>query len=169
MALLLLASPARAKDLNIAAFFGTWQGNALSESEISANFQLTTRDIGVKIAGDSNGFTITWKTVQRQRGDPKQPSERLKQTSMQFQQLRQGVWKARNAGDPLASGAPYAWAHIERQSRVISVLQIYADGGHEVQVYRRSLANGMMHLTFTRSVDGEQVRTAKGRLVKIGK
>jgi len=66
-----LTTAAMAADLGIAAFEGVWKGNAVSESEVSANFQLTSRDIDVTVRSDSSGgFTIVWNTVQRQKGDP---------------------------------------------------------------------------------------------------
>ncbi len=159
---------ARAADVGIAAFQGVWQGNAVSESEISANFQLTSRDIDVTVrAGAAGGFTIVWNTVQRQKGDPNNPREKLKSTEMQFIPVRQGVWRATANGDPLNSAAPFAWAFVKDRTLNIVSLQIYADGRHEIQTYRRSLSGTGMALEFIRNVGGEQVRRASGRLIKV--
>ncbi len=164
---LIAASNVRAQDMNIAAFFGNWQGNAISESDISVHFKLTSRDIGVTVKSSSDGFTLSWNTVQRQRGDPNNPKEELKATNIQFKSVRQGVWRGTDTRDPLTAGQPYAWAYIKKNRLLVNVLQIYPDGTHEIQVYTRTLTGGFMLLEFTRIVEGKQVRTAKGRLVKI--
>lgn len=159
---------ALAADVGIAAFQGVWRGNAVSESEISANFQLTSRDIDVTVrTAAGGGFDIVWNTVQRQRGDPNNPREKLKSTKMQFTPARPGVWRATANGDPLGSGAPFAWAFVKARTLNIVSLQIYADGRHETQTYRRTLSGTGMTLEFIRNVDGEPVRRASGRLVKV--
>ena len=163
----LLAGTARAQNLDIAAFYGTWEGNALSESQISVHFRLTSRDIGVTVKRTPDGFSLMWNTVQRQRGDPNNPQEQLKATTIEFREVRPGLWQGADNRDPI-SGQPYAWAHIDAQTLVVSILQIYPEGSHEIQVYRRTLTGGFMELEFSRVVDGRQVRTAKGRLVKVG-
>ena len=50
---------------------------------------------------------------------------------------------------------------------VISSLRIDPDGRHELQIYRRTLSGTGMTLDFERMVDGENVRRASGRLVKV--
>jgi hypothetical protein len=169
LGLLTMATAVQAADLPITAFTGKWQGTAISESDISVNFKLTSRDIGVEVRPDGNGFTIVWITVQRQKGDPNNPREVLKSTEMSFDQVRAGVWQASGNADPLASQAPYAWAHITGNTLTINALLIYADGRHEIQMYRRSLSGSGMALEFTRTVEGEPVRRASGRLIKIAK
>ena len=168
--LLWSGSGAVAADLDIGAFQGVWRGNAVSESDISLNFQLTSRDIDVTVRSDSSGgFTIVWNTIQRQKGDPNNPREKLKSTKMQFAPQRAGVWRGVGIGDPVNSATPYAWAYIKDRSLTIVTMQIYADGRHETQIYRRALSGMGMTLEFVRNVDGEQVRQASGRLVKAGK
>jgi len=159
-----------AADLGIAAFEGIWKGNAVSESEISANFQLTSRDIDVPVRAVTGGsFNIVWNTVQRQKGDPDNPRARLKSTKMQFVPVRAGVWRGSGNGDPLSSAKPIAWAYIKERSLSIVSMQIYADGRHETQIYRRSLSGTGMVLDFIRNVDGKQVRQVSGRLIKVAK
>ena len=165
--LLLAVGTARAQDIDISAFFGTWEGNAISESEISVYFRLTNRDIGVTVKPSGDGFTLGWNTVQRQRGDPDNPKEVLKQTTLEFREQRPGVWQAAGNRDPLTSGEPYAWAFVERQTLVVNLLQIRPGGEPELQVYRRTLTGTFLELEFTRIVDGRQARTAKGRLIKV--
>lgn len=159
-----------AASLGIAVFEGVWRGSAVSESAISANFQMTSRDIDVTVrAGANGGFSIVWNTVQRQKGDPNNPRAKLKSTTMQFASQRPGVWRAATNGDPLTAAKPYAWAYIKDRSLHIVTMQIYDDGRHETQIYTRTLSGMGMQLEFSRNVDGEQVRQASGRLVKAAK
>ncbi|MEQ9639658.1 MAG: hypothetical protein RIM84_06490 [Alphaproteobacteria bacterium] len=170
LGLMLLALPAAAKDIGIAAFFGVWEGNAVSESEISLYFRLTSRDIGVEVRPAGEGFSITWKTVQRQKGDPNKPVEELKSATTTYQPVRAGVWAAEANRDPLsAPGAVYSWAHVRDNTLVIKSLAIDADGGHEMQIYERTLSGTGMSLSFSRLQDGQEVRTATGRLIKVAK
>jgi len=168
-AVMLASTAALAADLPISAFSGKWEGSAVSESNISVNFALTSRDIGVEVRPDADGFTITWNTVQRQKGDPDNPKEVLKSTTMRFAALRRGVWQQVDNPDPLTGDGAFAWAYIKGKVLTISSLQIYEDGRHEVQIYRRVLSGTGMALEFVRSVEGEPVRRAAGRLIKVAK
>ena len=162
-----LATNAAATDLTIAHFAGAWKGTAISESEISIHFQLTSRDIGVEVRPHDGGFTLTWNTVQRQKGDPSNPEERLKSTTLEFAAERPGVWRGADSADPLGSDGIYSWAFVRETTLVVNTLRILADGSHEMQIYRRSLSGTGMALEFTRIVDGEPVRSVKGRLIKV--
>lgn len=163
----LLATPAAAKDIALAAFFGVWEGNAVSESDISLYFRLSSRDINVEVRPAGDGFAITWKTVQRQKGDPNDPTEELKAATKTYMPVRAGVWAAEGNADPLSSGAPYSWAYIRDNTLVIQSMAIRPDGSHEMQIYERTLTGTGMELKFTRLQDGEPVRSASGRLIKM--
>ena len=159
-----------AGNLGITAFEGVWQGNAISESSISTNFRLTSRDIDIIVRGtDDGGFNITWNTVQRQKGDPNNPRAKLKSTSMQFSPVRNSVWRSNKNNDPVSLPTPYAWAFIKDRTLEIVTVQIYKDGNHETQIYRRTLSGTGMTLEFSRTLSGKPVRSASGRLVKVAK
>jgi len=167
---LLAGSPAAiAETVAIDAFFGVWNGNAISESEISSNFRLTSRDLNVEFRptdGRQGGFTLEWTTVQRQRGDPSKPTEKIKvQTATFLPSGKPNIWKAVDSGDPMEAG--YTYARLHDQTLSVYSVEIAADGTLEVQIYRRTLSGLGMELTFTRLVDGQPNRTVKGRLVKF--
>ena len=167
---LVWSSTPSARNLGIAAFEGAWQGNAVSESAISSNFRLTSRDIDIIVRGaNDGGFSITWNTVQRQKGDPNNPREELKSTSMQFSPVRHNVWRNTNNNDPVSLPTPYAWAFIKDRTLEIVTVQIYKDGNHETQIYRRTLSGTGMTLEFSRTLNGKPGRSASGRLVKVAK
>ena len=169
LGLVLLSPPdARADDLGISAFYGHWKGSALSQSEISLYFQLTARDIDVKVGPlDGGGFRLTWATVQRQKGDPDQPKETLKTTTVDFvPTTRAGVWRTTATNDPM-SGHPYVWARLAKTTLSVYSMGITVDGAYEMQVYKRTLTPQGMKLVFTRVVDGETVRRAEGQLIKF--
>lgn len=165
---LALGGMARAADLPPSAFYGKWQGSALSESQISTYFRLSSRDIGVDIRAAGDGFTLAWNTVQRQRGNPRSPLEELKSSALTFvASKRPGVWVGQQNRDPLESNQPYAWAYVQDNTLVVHSLLVGEDGRSELQVYRRTLTGNGMELEFTRTLDGEATRHAKGRLIKL--
>jgi hypothetical protein len=174
MALVLLAAVwipfgATAQDISINAFNGVWRGSALSESNISVHFRVTARDLDVEIRPfGAGGFTVRWATILRQKGDPNAPVEILKEAQVAFNpdKTREKVWVAATQGDPVAGEAFY-WARLGGQTLTIYSLGIAEDGTSELQIYRRSLTGLGMQLDFSRTVDGEAVRSARGKLIKF--
>lgn len=161
-----LAGPAPAADQPISAFFGQWRGAGLSESEISVHFQVSARDLDVRIQpAGTGGFTITWTTIQRQKGAAGAPDAVNKGTTMTFvPEGKPNVFRAQGSADPLKG--PFAWARIQDRTLTVHSLEIDAKGGFELQVYDRTLTGSGMELNYTRTKDGDQVRTARARLIK---
>lgn len=164
----MIAAPmiANAKDLSITAFKGDWRGNAISESNVSVNFAITSRDIDVSIKPDESGnFTITWRTLLRQKGAPENPKESLKETTLTFVKTdTPNVWKDSKGGDVYA-GESISWARLKKQTLTVYVMAISDAGDYDMQVYKRTLTGVNMELDFTAIRDGAIRRTAKGRLI----
>ncbi len=172
LALVLLVLPVRgaaAQDtVSIAAFYGQWSGSGVSESNVSLYFRLTSRDLDVLIEPEGDGFVVSWTTVQRQRGDPDNPTPERKSSALEFVPTdRPNVWRAIGSSDPLLDER-YAWARLQGQTLTVHTLTIAEDGGYEMQVYKRVLSPLGMNLEFVAFQNGEERRTAKGRLVKVG-
>ena len=53
------------------------------------------------------------------------------------------------------------------QTLTVHTLAIGTEGGYEMQIYNRTLSTFGMDLEFVAFRDGEERRTAKGRLVKV--
>lgn len=153
--------------LSIAAFHGCWNGTALSENENSIYFQLTARDLNVAIQPTGpDSFSVSWTTVTRQKGDPRNPTVNKKTQSISFVPSgRTNFWKQDGQFNPVEM--PFAWANIQGQTLTVTNLVINDNGSFEFQVYKRTLTGTAMDLTFTRIIDGEKQRDAKGRLVKV--
>ncbi|WP_417517729.1 hypothetical protein [Minwuia sp.] len=157
------------QDVSISAFYGVWRGNALSESNISTHFRVTARDLDVEIRPvEPGGFMINWATVLRQKGDPNAPAEVLKEARVTFlpDATRQKVWRAADQGDPMGENG-FNWARLEGQTLTIYGIGVAEDGSAELQIYRRTLTDLGMQLDFTRTVDSEPVRSARGKLIKF--
>ncbi|MDF2366080.1 hypothetical protein [Sneathiella sp.] len=156
---------ASAKDLSISAFRGDWRGNAISESNISVNFPITSRDIDVSIKPDESGdFTITWRTLLRQKGTPESPKESLKETTLTFVKTDSpNMWKDSKGGDVYARES-ISWARLKKQTLTVYVMAISDAGDYDMQIYKRTLNGVNMELDFTAIRDGAIRRTAKGRL-----
>lgn len=156
-----------ARDAPISAFYGRWVGSGLSESGLSSTFRLTQRDFDVEVQPDGDGFRLTWTTVQRQKGDPLNPKIVRRERAVNFKPAGQpSVWRSAENTDPL-TGQPYIWARMERQTLVVTVLDMEPDGRWEMQIFRRTLSDLGMKLDFIRMADGEPQRTAQGRLTKF--
>lgn len=170
LGLMVISTSAVAKDLAITAFKGDWRGNAISENNTSVNFPITSRDIDVDIRPGSDGnFSITWRTLLRQKGDPANPKEVLKETTLTFMPSQMaGVWKVKDGGNAYA-GDPVSWARIKDQSLNIYVMTISDTGDYDMQVYKRTLTGLNMELDFTAIRDGKIRRKAKGQLILYGK
>jgi len=163
---LIWSSAVKAADLSIAAFSGHWQGSGLSESEVSSTFRLTARDLDVTIKPTADGFALTTTTVQRKKGDPNNPKAVRKTTEVTFRPgAKPGIWLGGSNRDPMAADA-YVWARIKGQTLIVHALRVDDDGASNQLIYRRTLSASGMALNFQRLVDGELVRTVKGRLVK---
>ena len=165
----LMASSAGAADLSIRAFYGTFSGGAVAENADSVYFATTARDSDVVIKPDGEGFSLTWSSVIRRGGVPGAPDVRRKSTTKRFVPAkRRGLWWAAGSADPI-DGGELGWARIQGNALIVYLMVIDDNGAYQLQRYERALSGLGMALTFTRLRDGEEVRTAKGRLVKTAK
>ncbi|MGF1454095.1 MAG: hypothetical protein ACFB6R_01825 [Alphaproteobacteria bacterium] len=164
---LTLAVPAHAQRLSVEAFYGTWKGSAISESEVSVHFHVTARDIGVTLgpAGE-NRFKLTTATVKRKKGTPDDPIEEVDTREVIFQKGKDNLWWALDSGDP-RDGGVLRWARLDDNALIISTFTVRDDGQSEVQAYHRAITDRGMDLIYTRTVDGSLVRTVKGQLVRV--
>ncbi len=169
-ALLFGAGAAAAANLPPAAFFGMFQGSGFAENRDSLYFGTTVRDLDVIIAPagpGGNGFSVTWTTVIRGGGGSNKPASRRKTQTVAFAPSgRADVFRGTPSGDPL-SGNPYIWARIAAQTLTIYILHIAADGAYDMQSYARTLSGAGMELVFSRVRDGEPVRSARAKLIKL--
>jgi hypothetical protein len=166
---LMIASAASARDLNLSAFAGQWQGSGVSESEVSVTFSMTARDLNVAIEVQGDNFIVTTTTVQRKKGDPSNPQAVRKTSKREFVPgTKPGVWLAKGNGTP-ASTQAFTWARIMDQTLTITSVEVDKDGGSNLLIYDRSLTASGMKLEFRRLVDGFLVRTVSGRLIKFAK
>ncbi|MFQ5984730.1 MAG: hypothetical protein ACE5LL_04350 [Alphaproteobacteria bacterium] len=162
-----LSAGAAAQDLPITAFAGHFVGTGLARSDLSEYFDLTVRDLDVRITPRDGGFALTWTTVIRV-GDPDDPEIKRKSTAMFFVPAgRPNLFRGAPEVDPL-SGRPFAWARVKDQTLTVHWLVITDDGSYEVQTYDRTLTGEGMKLEFTRVRDGEPVRSVTGLLTKEG-
>ncbi len=164
---LLFTGGAHAADLDIKAFYGEFRGGGVAENADSVYFGVTARDFDVVIAPDGNGFKVTWTSVIRSGGTPGNPDVRRKSAALVFEPTaRAGIWRARNSADPV-TGGQVGWAHIRNNTLSVYLMVVRDDGRYELQQYDRTIMPTGMELVFTRLRNGEEVRTVKGRLVKV--
>lgn len=162
-----LTGQAHAQSSGIERFLGHFSGSGISENADSIFFAVSVRDIDVTISAEPNGgFKLDWVTITREGGDPNNPSEKRKQTTLVFNPTdRPGVFRASEKGDPL-EGSPVWWSRIDGDTLYTYMMMIEDDGSWQVQKYARTVSGSGMTLLFERLKDGEATRQVKGRLVK---
>ena len=157
---------AQAQDFPISAFYGSFKGGGVSENRDSIYFGVTVRDFDVQINPEGEGFRVDWATIIRKGGDPNNPKVRRKAQSAAFIPVgSSGVFRAVDLSDPL-QGGKYAWARIAKQTLYVYALLIDPTGRYDMQIYERTLKPSGMDFVFRRFLDGEPVRTVKGKLIK---
>jgi len=160
---------AQKRTLSIAHFYGTFSGGGVAENEDSIYFAVTARDFDVVIAPAGKGFKVTWTSIIRGGGDVEKPEMRKKSTTRNFVPgNRRGEFNGTSSGNPL-SGKEVSWARIKDNALIIYLMVIDKKGAYQLQRYERKLVGTGMELTFTRLLDGENVRTVKGRLIKTAR
>ena len=152
---------------DIKPYYGDWHGTATALSETDEDFPSTKRDIAMTVTPTNlGGFTLSWSTLQRQKGDPKAPLEVLKSTTIEFvPAVQENQWRAKADADPYTGGVIY-WARLDARGLTVSSFTITQDGKPEYQTYRRTVSGSSMKLEFSNVKDGKFVRTVKGSLTR---
>jgi hypothetical protein len=160
--LFLVAAPAvKAEPAPIGAFVGTFAGTGVAETFDNIYAPESVRDLDVTIARVGEGFSVTWTTVVRSAGG----KVKRKTQTLDFTPTGAGS-QYRSARLADAFGDGLAWAGIEEQTLSVFVLNIDTDGGYQLQRYARALTALGMDLTFTRKIDGEDLRVVKAKLIR---
>ncbi len=148
-------------------FSGRWVGKGITENVGIASGQVfVDRDLDVTIEPTDEGFTIVWKTSRTTKKNG--ASEvRLWSITVPFVDAeRGGLYRMVAPTDPV-SGTPYMWARLADRTLVVNSMTISEDGVLEHQKYIRTLAaDDDMRLRYTRSLDGNIVRSVLGVLTR---
>jgi hypothetical protein len=150
--------------LSIADFVGHFRG----EAQVQAGdrfFVQQVRDAEVEIRCDGNGFRLSWTTVIHSDESDK-TMVRRRNAEMRF--VAGPTPSQFRSPEPLEPFAerPTAWAYIDRNTLVVHVLSILADGNYELQTYERSLSGDVMTLHFSRVFPGRPELVVSGRLIR---
>ncbi|MDG4603225.1 MAG: hypothetical protein P9C48_12035 [Defluviicoccus sp.] len=162
---LVTAAFAESATPTLEAFFGTFKGQTILESDGA----MTTRDLDVAIAPTRTGFNIRWTTTTLGRdGALKRESssidfEPTRRTGIFASQMRSDMFGNRVPLDPLR-GDPFVWARQIDATLTVYALLITDDGGYEMQVYHRTLAEDGLTLRFFRFREGDALRTVTASL-----
>jgi hypothetical protein len=165
--LVLATRPVFAADSAITPFVGEYVGRSIQ----APNEPLSPRDLSIKISPHGErGFALEWTTLIHDGG-----GERKQSYSIDFApSQRPGIFSSAmhrdafgHSGplDPL-QGEPYVWAAITDKTLTVHAMLITDDGGYEMQVYRRTLTDDGMSLSFSRNRNGQQLKTVYGVLAR---
>ncbi|MDH3377556.1 MAG: hypothetical protein OEQ39_11455 [Gammaproteobacteria bacterium] len=150
-------------------FIGEYTGQAKVEVDgVEHN-----RDLKVSIAHTKGGFNVTWDTTKiKASGKSKTKSYSINFVSSPrpnvfASAMKVNVFGGHVALDPM-QGDPYVWARIEGPTLTVYALHILDDGGYEMQVYDRTIAEGGLELRFSRIRNGTSLRDIRASLGRIG-
>jgi hypothetical protein len=162
---LLGAAAAEAQGGGIERFFGSYVGEAVSESGDG----LDKRDINAEIAAQGKGFKMSF-TVVVKRGTEKPRRDEYtiafvptKRPGIFGSAMRTDVFGNSVPKDPLV-GDPYMWARLDGDKLWRYALFVTENGGYEMQTYQYTLMPAGLDLRFSRVRDGEVLRTVTGKL-----
>jgi hypothetical protein len=164
--LMLTASSVLASSL-IDPYLGEYKGHV----EYEEDGEQKKRDLGVTISVTEEGFNVTWEvTTIRASGKTK-----TKEYSIDFEPTKRehvfqaaqktNVFGGKEPLDPM-KGEPYVWARISEGTLSLFALLINDDGGYELLIYDRSLADNGLDLHFLRIKDGSEMKTIDTLLEK---
>jgi hypothetical protein len=159
---------AQAQGGGIERFYGTYAGEAISES----GDELDKRDINAEVTPQGKGFKVKFTVVVKRGKDrPKRDEYTIvfsptKRPGIYSSAMRTDVFGNAVPLDPLA-GDPYMWARMEGDKFWRYALFVTDSGGYEMQTYEYTLVPGGMNLRYSRVRDGEVLRTVTGKLKKV--
>jgi hypothetical protein len=164
---LLGVAVAEAQDSGVQRFFGTYVGEAVSESGDG----LDKRDINAEIAAQGKGFKVNFTVVvKRPNAAPRRDEYTIafvptKRPGIYSSAMRTDVFGNAVPKDPLV-GDPYMWARLDGDRLWRYALFVTESGGYEMQTYEYTLVPGGLNLRYSRVRDGEVLRTVTGKLKK---
>ena len=167
-AMMAMVLPAAAAREDFTAFFGEYEGEAVSENE----GEVRKRDLRVKISAFENGFAVMWISV------TKRPNGKLKRKEYSINFLptrRANIFRSAERKDLFGNavpmdpmkGDPYVWARIHDETLTVHAVHVLEDGGYEIQTYTRSRIPEGLSLQYSRVRDGEILRTVTGTLSEV--
>ncbi len=157
-------------------FYGSYVGSGTAERVIENVTE--QRDLDVTIEAYKNGgFTIKWITVVR-GADGARTGDDVKRRSVEENFIpledkedvfilapKGGLFKKAELPNPLL-GEPMRWATLEKGEMTVYSMAIGDSGSSELQVYRRSLTEKGMDISFLRMRDEIVELRMKGTLVR---
>lgn len=160
-------------------FYGSYVGSGTAT--LINEKSTEQRDLDVTIESfKSNGFTLKWITVVR-GPNGKRVSDDIKRREVEenFVPLegkenvyvlapKGGLFQKAELPNPLR-GEPMRWAKVEDGALTVYSMAISANGGAELQVYRRTLTKNGMNISFLRMQDENVVVKMDGKLVRANK
>lgn len=171
----LLAGGADA-DETIEKFFGNYVGSG--NATIADGDRREVRDLDVTVKRFKNeGFTLKWITVIRDENGGRTGADvKRREVEENFIPVEDkenvfvlspkgGLFQKSELPNPLRGDA-VRWAAIEDNSMIVYSMAISASGGSELQVYRRSLTDKGMAISFMRLQDEDVKVRMSGDLVR---
>ena len=157
-------------------FYGSYVGSGTANQVIEKVTEQRDLDVTVE-PFKKGGFTIKWITVVR-GSDGARVGEDVKRREVEENFLpledkegvfilspKGGLFQKAELPNPLR-GEPMRWATVENGAMTVYSMAIGDNGGSELQVYRRTLTEKGMNISFLRMRDETVVVQMEGELVR---
>ena len=157
-------------------FYGSYVGSGTAKRVVENKTEKRDLDVTIE-AYKNNGFTIKWITVVR-GADGARVGDDVKRREVEesftpfadkegvfILSPKSGLFKKSELPNPLR-GEPMRWATVEKGAMTIYSMAISDDGGSELQVYRRTLTEKGMDISFLRMRDEAIEVQMEGKLVR---
>lgn len=174
--ILAVGSMAARADENIEKFFGSYVGSGNAERLGKTARETRDLDVTVKRFKD-DGFTLKWITVIRSENGGRIGADvKRREVEENFVPVEDkenifvlspkgGLFQKSEPPNPL-HGDAIRWASIDGNAMIVYSLAISENGGSELQVYRRTLTEKGMNISFVRLQDEEVRVRMSGELVR---
>lgn len=153
---------------SIVPFLGEYQGHSIVDSA----GVLTIHDIGVRITQFEGGFTVAWSTAtQNSNGEVDRTAYSVNFVPTGREHIFASAMVSNLFGkqvplNPL-EGEPFMWARITGPTLTVYAMFVTEAGGHDMQIYERTLSEDGMQLRIQRLRDEMPYRVVTGTLKKF--
>ena len=155
----------------IEPFLGEYKGHTEYEEDGAKKKRNLKRDLSVQITETDEGFNVSWEvTTIKANGKSKSKDYSIDFEPTKREHVFQAAQKTNVFGgkeplDPM-KGEPYVWSRIAEGTLTLFALLINDDGGYELLIYDRSLADKGLDLNFTRIKNGSEQKSINALLEK---
>ena len=157
--------------VSIAADISDFVGHYVGSAVIDNNGTPQKRDMSVVIEETKKGMELTWtSTSYRADGSTKQKEYTIEFVPSNRDNIYASAMKVNVFGKEVPlnpmDGDPYVWGRIVGETFTVFSMLIDEEGGYDMQVYNRTIADGGLNLDYERNRNGVQAKKVQAFLAR---